>query len=257
METSERGVSEYVFYTIFELANHDVRSALLSGRRGDLAWVCQTAHDMAVGVSQLHTQEIAHNDLRPSNVLCFSDTQKIADLGRATSANHAGPWDPLMHPGARAYRPPECWGYGYIQPRQYGRVTFDARAQSDLFLLGAMMLFLVSEISYTQKLRICLRPEYDPGNNGRVSFVDALPHINVAHAKALSDVKSEIESAFDAKYSVVYDEYIELCKMLVDPDPSVRGDPRMQQIGAPRSSLQRIISRLDYLGKKASLIARK
>jgi serine/threonine protein kinase len=51
----------------------------------DLIWRLRIFHGICVGVKQLHSHHIAHQDLKPSNVLVFSsDVSKIADLGRCT-----------------------------------------------------------------------------------------------------------------------------------------------------------------------------
>src|SRR5437016_4919145 len=58
-----------VQYIIFELADGDVRSFLGTAARFDTAWVLRTLHHIATGLQQLHGQDIAHQDLKPSNVL--------------------------------------------------------------------------------------------------------------------------------------------------------------------------------------------
>jgi serine/threonine protein kinase len=83
---------------VFELAEGgDIRSHLDAMAAFDLAFAFRLLHDVAVGVEGLHKVDIAHQDLKPSNVLVFTrDTgAKISDLGRAWSKDHPAPHDDL------------------------------------------------------------------------------------------------------------------------------------------------------------------
>lgn len=74
-----------VSYLIFERADGDVRGQFAVMEAFDLAWVMRVLHGTAVGIQQLHGQGIAHQDLKPSNLVNFTAQRitKIADLGRA------------------------------------------------------------------------------------------------------------------------------------------------------------------------------
>lgn len=61
-----------VFYLIFELADGDIRRHLAVQESLDLAFVLRTLHHVAVGLDQLHRADIAHQDLKPSNVLIYT-----------------------------------------------------------------------------------------------------------------------------------------------------------------------------------------
>jgi serine/threonine protein kinase len=77
-EPSANGVVEYL---IFELADGDVRSHLRFSADFDLAWRLRCLHHIATGLKQLHGCGIAHQDLKPSNVLVFAGTtSKLSDL---------------------------------------------------------------------------------------------------------------------------------------------------------------------------------
>ena len=81
-------------YLIFELADGDIRSQMDAIKGFDLAWSLRSLHHIATGLWQLHNQFIAHQDLKPSNVLVFGSTDsRIGDLGRATSGERPGPYD--------------------------------------------------------------------------------------------------------------------------------------------------------------------
>jgi serine/threonine protein kinase len=63
-------------------------------RRFDLAYRMRVLHNTAKGLNQLHVSQIAHQDIKPSNVVTFDrisrdeiDTTKIA---RSSPADRAG-----------------------------------------------------------------------------------------------------------------------------------------------------------------------
>jgi serine/threonine protein kinase len=87
-----------VDYLIFELADSDIRAHLDAQQHFDVAFALRTLHNVATGLSQMHAHEMAHQDLKPSNVLIFKGpvTSKIGDLGRAWSKHHTAPHD--THP---------------------------------------------------------------------------------------------------------------------------------------------------------------
>lgn len=74
-----------VLYIIFELAEGDVRTQIAQADELDIAWAFRSLRQMAVGLQQLHSISVAHQDLKPSNVLLFAGrtSAKLADLGRA------------------------------------------------------------------------------------------------------------------------------------------------------------------------------
>jgi serine/threonine protein kinase len=77
-----------VDYLILEIADGDVRSFLSTCNKIELAWKLRALHHIATGIHQLHAADIAHQDVKPSNVLVLGATiSKIADLG--SSRPHA------------------------------------------------------------------------------------------------------------------------------------------------------------------------
>jgi len=101
------GDLDVVEYLIFELAQCDVRRQMDSARRLELAWSLRALHHIATGLHQLHRQGIAHQDLKPSNVLVFqSDVNKIGDLGRAACRGLEPPHHDYSCAGDLTYAPP-------------------------------------------------------------------------------------------------------------------------------------------------------
>ena len=122
-----------VCYIIFELAEGDARKQLAMLGAFDLAWTLRTLHQLVVGLKQLHTHGIAHQDLKPSNVLFFEAFgAKISDLGCADTANQPSlsPRGHLGIAGDPSYAPPELF---------YNEVSLDwkvRRLGCDLYQIG-------------------------------------------------------------------------------------------------------------------------
>jgi serine/threonine protein kinase len=75
---------ERVPYIIFELADRDIRCEKISNSLS-ISFILRSLHHICVGLKQLHSSGIAHQDLKPSNVLIFNGSgkinSKIGDLG--------------------------------------------------------------------------------------------------------------------------------------------------------------------------------
>ncbi len=126
-----------VQYLIFELAEEgDVRSYMKFGKAFDEAWSLRIIHSAAVALRQLHSVEIAHQDLKPSNMVIFKGGySKLVDLGRASDRNNTSPHDDLTLAGDRTYAPPELL-YDHIDPDWNTR-----RLGCDMYLLGSLVVF--------------------------------------------------------------------------------------------------------------------
>lgn len=65
------GHSNAVFFLVFELADGDLREQSDLDRCFDLAFRLRVLHRTAGGVRQLHWAQIAHQDLKHSNIVVF------------------------------------------------------------------------------------------------------------------------------------------------------------------------------------------
>lgn len=98
-------------YLIFEWADCDLRSQIDLDERSHLSVVLRWLHHAATGLQQLHFSEIAHQDIKPANILVMPNrTAKLGDLGRAFS--QSVPWPNLKEelrqraPPLTGYQPP-------------------------------------------------------------------------------------------------------------------------------------------------------
>jgi serine/threonine protein kinase len=231
------GIYSPVYYLIFELASGDVRDVLDGFQRFDLIWCLRSLHNVAAGIQQLHGAGIAHQDVKPSNVIVIGkDESKIGDLGRASEAGKPSPHDLYSIAGDRGYAPLDLY---YSDTGVDG---FEKRFVADLYLLGSLFFFYFAQTSAVQALRSKLQGS----KLGNKSFKQDLPDLQHAFEQTIADLRQAVEKV--AKE--IADDIMELVKQLCDPDPTKRGDPRWKGSVVPRYDLQRYISRLDLLSKK-------
>ncbi|PHS22407.1 MAG: hypothetical protein COA85_11540 [Robiginitomaculum sp.] len=242
-----------IFYLIFELAEGDIRVQTDRKKRANVAWSMNIMHHIAVGLSQLHSVGICHQDVKPSNILVFNNSElaKLADLGRAHCSTIDAPHDGLTIPGAIPYAPPEQL-YGDSQGSRLA-----ARRAADLYLLGSMLYFLVVGTSLTSKTISLLKDEHRPWLNStnplgwRGFYHDVLVYYRHAHFQALNVFENELLSQISSSPKFIkVPEIIELLKYLVEPDPALRGHPHnLSPTHVDNYGLERFISKFEYFSK--------
>jgi serine/threonine protein kinase len=233
-----------VQYLIFELADGDVRKHLVTVNRFDTAWALRALHHAATGLTQLHGEGLAHQDLKPSNVLVFPEkTWKIGDLGRAASRDFRSPHDGEEVAGDRAYAPPELL---YHQPDpDWGKRRFGC----DAYLLGSMVLFLFAQNGMTALMMDQLDTTQH-WQNWTGTFDEILPYLRNAYGAALKS----IEPALPEEHRP---DLMNILRQLCDPDPKLRGHPEQRKRIGNQYSLERYISWLNLLAERAEVQLRK
>ncbi len=227
-----------VQYLIFELADGDVRRQATINQRFDEAWWLRSLHHVAIGIQQLHHQGIAHQDIKPSNVLIFNGNKsKIADFGRSAYRGHTPPHEDLPVAGDPAYAPPELL-YGFVDS-DWSRRRFGC----DAYLLGSLAVFFTLGTGTTPLLCKELPEEFN-WNNWRGSFEDVLPYLNNAFQSVLVIYRQSLPEPLRNDLS-------DLVEQLCVPDPRLRGDPKKRV--TDQFSMERYISRFDILARYAEL----
>ncbi len=226
-----------VQYLVFERADGDVRLHLSKMQSLDAAWALRTLHQIAVGLKQLHESLIAHQDLKPSNVLVFSQFgSKLGDLGSAVSREQPAHNDNRSIPGDRTYAPPELL-YGYVSPEWNTR-----RVACDLYLLGSMASFFFTRAGMTALILERLDGSHHP-QYWQEEYAEVLPYLRYAFGEAVQRVLSALPMGLRDDFSSVF---YELC----DPDPTRRGcldgTNRRRQY-----CLHRYVSKFDWLASRA------
>lgn len=232
-------------YLIFELAEGDVRRRIQK-KSGEirLAWWLRAMHDATVGLAQLHSQGITHQDLKPSNLLSFEGDEvfKISDLGRSTCESEGSPHDVLPFTGDLKYAPPEI-RYGYVNPQAQER-----RLRCDLWMLGSMIFFFVRGFGATQLLfnKLQLNQIPIPVGAWNSGYRPIVPLLQTCFTEMLHDLESDLGD------SQISHELVKAASELCNPDDLLRGHP-LSRIGvANHQSLERYVSQFDRLAKIAS-----
>lgn len=235
---------ENVFYFVFELAECDVRQPLKPDDPAQVAWKLRVLSDVALAVDQLSRVGVAHQDIKPSNVLMMTAMStealhKLGDLGRAIQKEVSGPFDGEVFPGDTRYAPLSAY-YG-IRETEWT----NGRTSTDLYMLGLLTAFLFTGVNMTalQQLRT---PDVLTHGKWPGTFQEALPHLINIHAQAIEELKD----SFPPQWR---DQLVSLVRELTHPDPCVRGDPRSRQkVGHPPGT-EVYVSRFGLMAKRAAL----
>lgn len=233
-----------VAYLIFELATGDIRNEVAKWQKFDLAWVLRSLHQSAVGLQELHSTGIAHQDLKPSNVLVFPvDGSKITDLGRSSHIQIPSKFDMLRMPGDKGYAPPEQrYGWHYSP-------DFSLKYIADLYHLGSLIFFFFLHCSATSAIQLKISQKHAK-EFANSDFLQDLPVFQHAFGEVIDELYTSVESfAGD-----LTDEIVMIAQQLCEPDPRRRGDPRaLAALSRPQHDLQPYVSRFDRLAHTAEM----
>lgn len=235
-----------LYYLIFEYAVHTARGHLLNNQSESerATKSLEMLHHAATGLMQLHSKQVSHQDLKPSNILLFpEDIAKIGDLGRSIEKGTSCPHDGGSFSGDWTYAPLEHH-YGY-DLRNWG----EQRVAADLYMLGSLIPFFLLDRNTTscvlEQLPSNIRPVWNR------DYATAIPYIT----QAINNISDECEREL-TKASVLDDESISKLlmafKQLSNPEPRFRGHPKSHTQGNPYS-LERYVSLFNLLSIKSKL----
>lgn len=231
---------EVVPYIVFELAQGDIRKQLDRLTSFDTPWRLRTIHHVSIGLQQLHNADIAHQDLKPSNVLTFDDgVTKVADLGRASTKDGRAPHESSRFAGDVRYAPIECM-YGWSSPEWN---TF--RCGADMYMFGSLVVFLFSKVTLQAAVVSRLDLAHQP-HVWKDTYERVLPYVRSAHVEAVEQVSQDFPADFRQELKMTVNE-------LCEPEPARRGHPEERRPGRNQYSLERYISRFDLMAQKAEL----
>lgn len=230
-------------YLIFEIAEGDIRSNIKFSNNVDIAWKIKSLHDIAIGLNQLHNVDISHQDLKPSNVLLYNQSQesKIGDLGRSLCSTIKAPHDDgISFTGQLNYSPPEFL-YGYIQSDWNQRVK-----STDMYLFGSLITYYFLGINMTallfKHLDIRFRWTVFKG-----SFNQVNDYLIDAYYKSLDEIRLSLGNKDFSK------DLIEIIEYCCFPIPEQRGHNKsIREIGN-QYDFRRAISKLDLIRRRTEL----
>jgi len=232
-------------FLVLEYAEQgDIRRSVDVSMEVSDQWRFFVLHQAATALMQLHGQSIAHQDLKPSNLFVFSESQvKIGDLGRSSMRGKSAPHDQLPEPGARNYSPFE---------QRYGLTAIPAdwverRLSTDVFHLGCLTVFVFTNVCFPQYVMNKLAPVYQPSNWGAGLYAEVLPHLQASMCQAVAELSADFPERFREQLTALI---IDLC----NPDPKIRGRGQKDSPGpSGRLWLQRTVSLLNNLEKAARI----
>jgi serine/threonine protein kinase len=224
-----------VHYLMFELAERDLREHATLEDALDSALNLHVLHQTVLALEALHFNHIAHQDVKPSNVLLFDElVTKLGDLGSAHDKQVRRPGGDSMIAGDPAHAPPEQL-YGH-RPEEWAT----RRLAADLYLLGSLATFLFTNVSMTAQIGGQLLPQHHwdawPG-----TYADALPYVHEAWDAVLEDLMRTLDDE-------IADELVSLVRYLTHPNPDHRGHPRNKG-GSQQYGIRRFSSRFHVLAK--------
>jgi serine/threonine protein kinase len=233
-----------VSYLIFEFAEFDTRKELDEVNDLEAALRLRTLHHVATGLKQLHTFRIAHQDLKPSNVLivesCVEHRNcKLGDLGRATDAQVSAAHDDFAIAGDPSYAPPE---------QLYNATPVDfgpRRFACDLYHLGSLAMFMFTSLPMNAHLAQHLHPSHK-WTVWTGSYDEVMPYVQAAFGESLAALQEQCPPA-------IADRLTTLVRYLCEPDPLRRGHPSQTRNGANPYALERIVTELDLLARRAGM----
>lgn len=227
-----------VYYFVFEKAEGDIRKFVSESDTSsvDTIFKLLILHDVATGLNQLHTIGIAHQDLKPSNVLVYEKVAKITDLGRSSSKEKPFIYDNLLVPGDCTYAPLDLlFGYRWSS-------DFSFRYAMDLYELGSLMLFLFC--GYHMTPGIIMKAKI---TNFNESYSQIKPEIQRSIAQIVNEFDSSLmKNGFSESNRT---RMKEMLRYLCSADPEERGNYHSNRNVS--FNLQRYISEFDLLLKRA------
>ncbi|WP_324726805.1 protein kinase domain-containing protein [Pseudomonas chlororaphis] len=235
-------------YMIMELADGgDVRGYLGKNTAVDLEMKLTYLKDVVLGLFQLHGVKIAHQDLKPSNVMIFGEVMaKVGDLGRASSQDHVSLHDNLDVAGDKNYAPPEqLYGYPLVG-------WLDRRMRCDLYQFASVIVFVFFGRTLNNALFEYLPQDIKPAFfHGTCSSYDtALPFLLSSFDTAISEWETQCPIWLGK-------DLMQIIRQAGHPDYLQRGARKALRQSVPQLGLDRFVSEFQRLILRASIEARK
>ena len=228
-------------FLVFEKADGNIREYIRFQDEVDFAWKLKSLHDVATGIEQLHSVQVIHQDLKPSNILQFKEESKISDLGRSKTYTQDGLYDKMMVSGDRTYAPLEIYPqFAFLRPAEW----LDMNLAMDSYELGNLMTFYFSGLNMTALL------------------IDKLKKIGMTTSTTNEEMKSYLDICFEqcveeVKNCIEYNEFKKDIRLMIsqlcNPDPNKRGDPKTIRERGSNYALHRYITKLDLLKRRADI----
>lgn len=237
---------------VLEFGEGDLRGKLTHSTAPPCSWALSVLRDVALAISQLHKKGIAHQDIKPSNVISMPlrgthdvADMRLGDLGRVVRKDREGPFDTFAWPGDLHYRPPERW-YNH-RPADWQ----NEREASDAFMLGSLIFFVFTGTPFqpllAAQIPVSFRPENWQGTYDEMVI------------EVLRDAQGKLvrECLTLALPRELRDGVTAAALELTEPDPTKRGDRRARQTVGRLVGVDRFHQRFRELALRASILERR
>lgn len=228
-------------FLVFEKADGNVKEFISFQSKVDFAWKLKSLHDIATGIEQLHSVQVIHQDLRPSNILQFKKDSKIADLGKSKTFSGTGLNDNNLINNDKTYAPLEVLPqFTFLRPKEW----LDMNLAMDSYELGNLMTFYFTGLNMTAML---IEKLNRIGRTGRTTNLEMKAYLDASYDECIETIKNEIE------FEEFREEIGTMISQLCNPDPNKRNDPKTLKERGSNFVLRRYISKLDLLKRRAEL----
>lgn len=246
VQISGFGDFSQVNFLVFPLAKGDLRTAIDNLATVELRWKFRVLHNACVGLSQLHKAGVIHQDLKPSNVLVFEEeSQKVGDLGRASSQRHQAPHEGCIVPGDLGYAPHEM-RYRLVDDQ-------DARRRGlDMYLLGSFMLYLLTGANTTAVIDANAPQGALPRPGTHVLKDQVMPVLEQIFDEILRLLREHLKELYRPSDKLL-DKIIATYRELAHPDHVRRGQPGTKVSNSQKFNLEKYVTRFDLLRSMAEL----
>lgn len=163
----------------------------------------------------MHTADIAHQDIKPSNILKFNNgDSKISDLGRVIDNLGMSPFNKYYFAGDQTYAPLE------VKYRLPFSDFYDYKL-IDINGVGSLIYQTLTGVSLTTAL--VNETSLIVPNIMRFDYHDALPFHCTAFFTLMYRIQQECEQKFDVEVAT---QIVSIISEMCHPDMSKRGSPK-------------------------------
>lgn len=246
-------VVKNVSYIVYELSEGKIGDFLKFSSKTDfvvdlgmLIDKLKSLHQVTKGVKQLHTKLIAHHNITPQSIEVFDKNTltKISGLqkSRTRQALLNSPVSAKLFDGDYTFAPPEAL-FNYKLSEEMSTYY-----QIDTYMLGNLIVYYLSSMNITTLInRKCPCTLMSWASKG-AEYKQVLPDIMKAFNESLDDIAASI-SVDELRAPIV-----EIIEGLCHPDPEKRGYPGGFKRPLDNADLQRVLTKLDVLYRKAQLL---
>ncbi len=238
-----------VDYIVYELSEGKIGDFLKYSSKADfvadlgmLVDKLHSLHQVTKGVKQLHTNNIAHHNITPQSVEVFdsNSTFKIGALhtSHTNQDELQSPESGKLYNGDLTFAPPEA----FFAPTKRDMGSY---YQIDTYMLGNLVVYYLTQLNMTALLNSNLPCTLKEWAKGGADYQAVLPEIINAFEKILKNIKSSI------CVEELQEPIMEIISCLCNPDPGKRGYPGNFNSSTANADLQRVLTKLNLLYKRA------